>query len=159
MVWLPNKFKCRIRLVVVKVVGLLNDKPVLDLSVGRGVDGLGRLNLDSLGLVLGELSSNVTLDGGGSGGSRSRPGLDRASGVSSGKSNRLEGLDFLDVEVLDEVGASDGSGRDVTTSDNGGATLDTLLAQSSNKNNNNNSQEQNADSVFEKSGGGFVQNF
>jgi hypothetical protein len=128
-VWLPNKFKCRIRLVVVEVVGLLDNEPVLNLSIGRGIDGLGGLNLDGLGLVLGEFSSNVALNGGSSGSSRSRPGLDRASGVSSRESSGLEGLDFLDVEVLDEVGTSDSSERDVTTSDNGGATLDTLLAQ------------------------------
>lgn len=114
---------------MVKVIGLLNNKPVLNLGVGRSINRLGRLDLNSLGLVLGKLSSNITLNSGSSRGSRSRPGLDGASGVSSRKSSRLESLNFLDVEVLDEVGASDGSGRNVTTSDNRGATLETLLEQ------------------------------
>lgn len=106
-------------LVVVKVVSLLNDKPILNSGVSRSLSGLSSLNLNGGGLVLGELSSNITLNSRNGRGGRSRPGLDGTSSISSSKSRSLESLDLLDVEILDDVGTAGRSGRHGTDRDPG----------------------------------------
>lgn len=86
---------------VVEVVGGLNDEPVLD--DGLGSDRGGRLDLDGGGLVGSQVGGNVSLDGGRRRSGGSGPGLDGALGVGGGDGSSLVALDFLDVEVLDEV--------------------------------------------------------
>jgi hypothetical protein len=74
--------------------------PVLN----RGSTGLGlTLDLDLLGLVCAELAGNVGLLGGSRGLGKSKL-LDLAFGVGSLDGWGLVGLEFAEVEVLDEIG-------------------------------------------------------
>jgi hypothetical protein len=69
-----------------------------------GSTGLGlTLNLDLLGLVCAELAGNVGLLGGSRGLGKSKL-LDLAFGVGGLDGWGLVGLEFAEVEVLDEIG-------------------------------------------------------
>lgn len=99
------------------VVGLALSKLVLDNEPllhggGRSLLTLGarlvHLNFDGSALVLGQFGGVGSFDRGSSGSLGSSPGADRGLSILSGSRGRLEGLDLLEVQVLDQVARHSG---------------------------------------------------